>query len=239
MLFARLYQIGAVASAALLLVACGGSNGGTREAAPSALPPVADNPAKPPATEPPAESPEGNQPPQISGTAPLQATVGQQWAFQPNVSDPDGDALTVSATSLPGWLGIDPATGRLAGTPSDTDVQTWTGISLRASDGSSSASLPPFAISVLPANVATGTATLSWLPPTQTTEGRPIGQIAGYRLLYGQISGDYTQVVELDNPGITRYMIEGLTPGDWYFAIQTVDGTGRVSSPSAEARKTI
>ncbi|NND55155.1 MAG: hypothetical protein HKN56_09340 [Gammaproteobacteria bacterium] len=180
-----------------------------------------------------------NQPPEITGDAPVQATVGQPWAFEPDMSDADGDTLTVSASNLPGWLTLDSTTGQIAGTPTAADVQSWTGISLSVTDGNASVSLPTFTIAVVPANAATGSATLSWLPPTVTTDGEPIGELAGYRLLYGQNSLDYTQTIEIDNPGITRYMIEGLTAGNWYFAIQTIDGNGILSLPSAEAQKTI
>jgi hypothetical protein len=118
-------------------------------------------------------------------------------------------------------------------------VQLWGEIVISVNDGQSITSLSPFTVNVMSQNAALGSATLSWLPPTEQTDGSPIGELSGYRLLYGQSSGDYTQTVAINNPGITRYMIEGLTSGEWYFAIQTVDGSGAISAPSAEARKTI
>jgi len=212
--YTRLNQIGASALACLLIVACGDNtnNEGSSNAEPSTVIPPSSAPDEP-----------ANQPPLISGSAPNQATVGQQWSFQPNISDPDGDSLVVSASNLPGWIRIDERTGWLSGTPTDADVQLWSNIT----------------ITVLAKNAASGSVTLSWQPPTERVDGSPIGDLSGYRLLYGQGSGDYTQTIAINNPGITRYMIEGLTSGDWFFAIQAVDAGGLVSAPSAEARTTI
>jgi len=228
--YTRLNQIGASALACLLIVACGDNtnNEGSSNAEPSTVIPPSSAPDEP-----------ANQPPLISGSAPNQATVGQQWSFQPNISDPDGDSLVVSASNLPGWIRIDERTGWLSGTPTDADVQLGSNITISVNDDNTTTNLPVFAITVLAKNAASGSVTLSWQPPTERVDGSPIGDLSGYRLLYGQGSGDYTQTIAINNPGITRYMIEGLTSGDWFFAIQTVDASGLVSKPSAEARATI
>ena len=140
---------------------------------------------------------------------------------------------------MPDWISLDGRTGWLSGTPTDADVQLWSNITISVNDGGTTTNLPVFTISVMAQNAAIGSATLSWLPPTESVDGSPIGELSGYRLLYGQSSGDYTQTVAINNPGITRYMIEGLTSGEWFFAIQTIDAGGLVSLPSAEARTTI
>lgn len=183
--------------------------------------------------------PGANSPPEISGTPSSSATVGRSWFFQPSISDPDGDALTVSATNLPSWLSLDSSTGRLSGTPGEGDVRTWSGIQLRVSDGQATTSLPSFSLNVVTQAANTGTATLSWSPPTERADGSPIGQLAGYEVLYGQRSRDYDTVVEINNPGITRYMIESLGPGTWYFAVKAVTTDGLESAPSQEVSKTI
>jgi hypothetical protein len=176
--------------------------------------------------------------PQISGQPANQVIVGQQWYFQPKISDPDGDRVTVTASNLPGWINLDASTGLLRGTPSNADLQTWSGIQLRVTDGVNTTSLPSFAVTVLDINAGIGNVTLSWLAPTDTTDGTPLN-LSGYRLLYGQISRNYSYSIEIDNPGITRYMIDGLTSGTWYFAIQAISADGLASEPSAEGRKTI
>lgn len=181
----------------------------------------------------------GNSPPTISGTPPTSATVGRQWSFQPSISDPDGDALTVSADNRPPWISLDSSTGRMQGTPQQGDVLTWSGIRLTVTDGMASASLPNFAIVVVPQAAQSGTATLSWSAPTERADGSPIGELAGYEVLYGQVSRSYDTVVELNNPGLTRYMIENLGPGTWYFAVKAVTTDGLESAPSQEVSKTI
>ena len=181
----------------------------------------------------------GNSPPTISGSPPSSATVGQRWSFQPSISDPDGDALTVSVDNLPPWVNVNAATGFMEGTPGEGDVRAWSGIRMQVSDGQSNASLTTFSITVSAQGSGAGTATLSWTPPTERIDGSPIGQLAGYRILYGQVSRDYNIVIPLDNAGLTRYMVEGLGPGTWYFAVQAVTSDGLSSAPSQEVSKTI
>jgi hypothetical protein len=85
----------------------------------------------------------------------------------------------------------------------------------------------------------TGSATLSWHPPTEFTDGSTLHDLDGYRIHYGTDSGSYEWVIEIDNPGITRYVIDGLEPGTYYFAISAIASTGTESAPSVEASKTI
>jgi hypothetical protein len=85
----------------------------------------------------------------------------------------------------------------------------------------------------------TGSATLSWQPPTERVDGSPLARLSGYRILYGQQSRRYTYTIEITNPGLTRYFIDGLGEGWWYFAIVAIDSDGLASPPSAEASKRI
>lgn len=253
MKYSRSNRLGALALVSLLIVACGDKYGNSHhKLAASALPSTGkptpgspqeqDNtpPVNPPSTNtPPGGSPAVNQRPTISGTAPTEATVGQLWTFRPTLTDPDGDSLNLSATSLPGWMKLDKNNGVLSGTPTDADVQTWSGITVTVNDGEAWSNLPAFTVNVLAPNAASGSVTLSWLPPTERLDGAPVGELSGYRLLYGQTSGEYSETIAINNPGITSYMIEGLTSGDWYFAIQTVDIGGLISPPSVEASTSI
>lgn len=220
MSIAKSSKLWPAAACIILLAGCGGDNAGDRGTG---------------GTPPPA----ANRPPVISGTPPSQVSVGSPWRFQPTLFDPDGDRLTVSAVNLPGWINLDSATGLAVGTPGDADVRTWQGIELTVSDGRASASLPRFSVAVVATGAATGNATLSWAPPTERIDGSPIGELAGYRLLYGQASREYDRTVELNSAGITRYVVEGLTTGTWYFAIQAITRDGWTSAPSAEASKRI
>lgn len=56
------------------------------------------------------------------------------FTFTPEIVDPDGDAVIVSAQNLPAWLNVDPQTGQLTGTPSTGDIGTTRNVSLSAND---------------------------------------------------------------------------------------------------------
>lgn len=222
----RRYSPAAAAIACLLLAGCGNDYESASGTGGTSSPPGGTS-SPPPATS--------NSEPLIYGSAPGPATVGQAWSYQPSLYDADGDSLTVTASNLPQWMSLNRTSGRLSGTPDEGDVRTWSGIRLTVSDGIASASSPEFAVLVVDPNAGGGTVTLSWLPPTQQVDGSPIGELSGYRLLFGQASREYSQAIDVDNPGITRYTIDGLGSGDWYFAIQTIDAQGLISDPSAEA----
>ena len=174
-----------------------------------------------------------------TGSPPGTAVVGQRWSYQPSISSPDGTSVTVSATRLPDWMSLDPATGLLQGTPSEGDVRTWTNIRLTVNNGQESTQLAAFSVNVIAQGAAMGTATVSWSAPTQRVDGSPIGELAGYRVLYGQNSRDYDHAIELNTAGIDRYVLEGLGAGTWYFAVQAITSDGLSSAPSREVSKRI
>ena len=114
---------------------------------------------------------------------------------------------------------------------------SYAGIVVRVSDGTETVSLPGFTINV--EQSATGTAMISWSPPTQRTDGTPLTDLAGYRVHYGRSATDLSTVITIDNSGITSYVIEGLTPGTWYFATTAFDAQGLESEFSNVASKAI
>ena len=63
----------------------------------------------------------------------------------------------------------------------------------------------------------------------------PLGDLAGYRISYGRMSGIYDYEIDLSNPGIVTYVVENLVPGDWYFVLTAYDSSGLESAPSEEA----
>ena len=87
-------------------------------------------------------------PPVIGGVAPGIAVVGQSFSFQPSASDTAGSALTFAVANQPGWASFDPATGRLYGVPSETDVGPNEGIAISVSDGTYQRALPAFRLTV-------------------------------------------------------------------------------------------
>lgn len=82
----------------------------------------------------------------------------------------------------------------------------------------------------------TGSVTLSWVAPTERTDGTPLQNLGGYKISYGRMSKVYDYTISIDNPGLTTYVVEGLKPGSWYFALVAYDTEGLESDFSNEAR---
>ncbi len=184
-----------------------------------------------------AATPAANRPPVISGSSGTTVVAGTAYAFTPTASDPDGQTLTFSVMGAPAWATFNPATGRLNGTPGVGDVGLTEGIVITVSDGTAYASLPAFSLAV--AQNASGSALLSWLPPTTREDGSALTNLAGYRIRYGQNPAALTLTVALNSSALTSYLVEGLTAGQWYFSISALDAAGVESDPSNIGSKTI
>lgn len=175
----------------------------------------------------------GNRAPTISGSPAAAVKVGEAYDFTPNASDPDGDSLTFSIQNRPSWATFDAATGRLSGTPTLANVGTFSNIRVSVSDGQATANLSSFAIEVT--QVATASTTLSWSAPTMNEDGTPLTDLAGYRIHYGRASRSYTNTIQIDNPSVTTYVVENLSPNTYYFAATAFNAAGEESQFSGEA----
>jgi hypothetical protein len=178
-----------------------------------------------------------NRAPVISGTPPTSVMQGTAYSFQPTASDPDGNPLTFSVTNAPPWATFSTTTGRLQGTPTASHVGTYSNIVIRVSDGSATAALPAFSITVVA--VASGSATLSWTPPTTNNDGSPLTNLAGYRVRWGTAVGSYTNTVTLNNAGLTSYVVSNLVSGTYYFVVTALNTAGGESQFSNVGSKTI
>ncbi len=179
----------------------------------------------------------GNTAPRIDGRPATSVVAAETYSFQPAATDPNGDELTFSASNVPVWATFDDSTGQLSGTPTLADVGAYSGITITVSDGQASATFGPFSITV--AGVGTGSATLSWVPPTENIDGTVLTDLAGYQIRYGRSRDEMSNVIELPNPGLTIYMIDQLSSGTWYFAVAAVNSGGVASDLSNIASKTI
>jgi hypothetical protein len=186
----------------------------------------------------PPPPPPPNNPPTISGSPDTALVVGNPWSFTPTASDADGDSLTFSISGRPGWLNFNSATGQLSGTPSSTDVGVHQDIVISVSDGQSTADLAPFSLTVTEPQPSTGSATLSWSPPTERVDGSAIGTISRYSIYYSRNSTLLDQVVNVSSSTNT-YHIENLEQGTWYFAVTATDSEGLESAKSSTVSKTI
>jgi hypothetical protein len=176
----------------------------------------------------------GNLAPVISGTPVPTVAAGQGYSFQPTATDANGDTLVFSITGRPAWALLNKATGRLTGTPTAAQVGLYDNIDISVTDGTTNVRLPKFAITVTAGLPVVHNATLSWQAPTTNTDGTTLTNLSGYRIVYGTQAGQYTNSVAVSNVGITRYVVENLASGRYYFAVIALNGAGAQSDPSGE-----
>ncbi|SNY49496.1 autotransporter-associated beta strand repeat-containing protein [Arsukibacterium tuosuense] len=109
-----------------------------------------------------------NAAPIISGSPATSVAQGTAYSFTPTASDADsGTTLTFAISNMPGWASFNTSTGALTGTPAKTDVGTTTGIVISVSDGSLTAALPAFSLTVTAVNAAP---TISGTPATSVNQ---------------------------------------------------------------------
>jgi hypothetical protein len=182
--------------------------------------------------------PGGNRAPSVSNAPPTSALYGRQYVFAPAVTDADGDAVTFSINSLPGWATFDATSGRLHGTPGPGDIGSTASLTITASDGrGANTNIGPFTVNVV--GTASGSATLSWAPPTQNSDGTPLTNLAAYRVYFGMNSDSLVNTLTINNPGVATFVVDQLTPATWYFGVTAVNSVGVESGFSNIGRKTV
>ncbi len=143
--------------------------------------------------------------------------VGLQYRFQPSAFDTNGGTLTFSITGKPGWASFDAATGALSGTPQASDVGTSSSVTIAATSGQGTASLPAFSIQVA-ASGPLGITSPSALPAA--TNG------GGYFYLMQATGGTPPYSWSLVSAsGSTAWVV---TPQGWLEATPTTDETDSV-----------
>ena len=78
--------------------------------------------------------------------------------------------------------------------------------------------------------------TLNWTAPTTNTDGSTLTDLAGYKIYYGNSSGNYTNSVNVGNA--SSYTFSSLNNGTYYFAATAYDTSGVESALSNEVAKT-
>ena len=220
----RAVSIRAVSCAVLMLAALAGCGGGGSASSASA---TASVPTSVKSTQ-----------ISLSGTPLGSVTAGQAYSFTPVLSNANS-RVAFSIQNQPSWASFSASTGTLSGTPKAADAGTYAHIVISVSSGQTTVSLPAFSISVLEAASATGSADVSWTPPTTYTDGSTLTNLAGYNIYYGTSPASLTRKVQVTTIGLTDYVIGGLTSGTWYFAVTAYTSTGAESGLSNVASKTI
>jgi Putative Ig domain len=174
--------------------------------------------------------------PVISGAPATHITAGSAYRFQPSAKDPDGKRLSFTVEHKPAWASFSIATGLLEGTPSSKQTGAYDDIVISASNGQYSTALPAFNVTVAAATStapATGTAKLSWKPPSENTNGSKLTDLAGVRIYYGTSESDLSHSVQVAGTSTTTYTVSGLTAGTWYFGAEAYTTAGTTSHLSA------
>ena len=179
----------------------------------------------------------GNSVPTIHGDPSPGVMFGEKYVFEPSAIDADSDTLSYNIQNKPAWALFDAVTGAISGQPTIGDVGVYENIVISVSDGKSSISLPAFSITV--SQSALGAVTLSWFAPTRNSDGTPLQDLAGYKIYYRRSPGTYDYVVRIDNPGITTYVIEQLSPATYFFNATSFNTSGVESSFSEEVMRTV
>lgn len=178
-----------------------------------------------------------NGAPSIKGSPKTAVMAGDVYAFTPSASDPDKDKLTFSIQGKPAWSSFDAATGRLSGQPLLGNIGVYSNIRISTSDGTYTATMPAFSITVT--DSALGSMALSWTPPTENADGTPLTNLAGYKIYYGLSQGNYPNLVRIDNPSISTYLIDNLLPDTYYVVATSFNSVGVESAFSNVAIRTV
>jgi hypothetical protein len=178
-----------------------------------------------------------NSAPTISASPATQARVGSAYSLAPQASDADGDPLAFSIQNKPSWAQFSTATGQLSGTPNAQSAGVTSNVVISVSDGTASAALPAFTITVATASAAAPPASpsaptaansvaLSWDVPTRTVDGDTLADLVGYRIHYGTNANALVRSIELKSSGANSFTVQDLPAGTYYFAVRAITANG-------------
>jgi hypothetical protein len=172
--------------------------------------------------------------PSISGIPKETVIVGESFEFRPEASDPNGDSLAFSIFNQPSWTSFDGGTGELAGVPEAGHEGVYDDVRITVSDGANTAAI---SFSLIVSTQGDASVTLSWTPPTVNEDGTALTDLAGYYIYYGNEEGDYPNRVDIATPGISTYVIEGLTADTYYLVATAYNSSGIESLQSSAVAK--
>lgn len=77
---------------------------------------------------------------------------------------------------------------------------------------------------------------LSWLAPSEREDGTGLSltEIAGYRVYYGENSGEYTNFIDIHDRTMVQMALASIPSGTYYVAVTAIDTEGRESALSSE-----
>jgi len=148
-------------------------------------------------------------------------------------------------------LAVTPASGNGSVTPTATWSTTPAAASCAAS-GAWSGAKAASGTQALPAVTANASYTLTctwagtpggarvtWTAPTLNTDGSPLTDLAGFRVMYGRSATALDTSDYVTGATVTSRNLTGLASGTWYFAVRAVNSRGLESDTSNIASKVV
>lgn len=149
--------------------------------------------------------------------------------FTASVTSANGSLSTRLSWASPGATGC-----TASGHPS------WTG----AKPASGSVDLPAIALSgtynlTLSCTIPGSTsATVTWTPPTQNTDGSALTNLKSYSVHYGKAADALAGTLSVNAPATTA-TVTGLDAGTWFFGVRAINANNVESALSNVAQKVI
>jgi hypothetical protein len=60
----------------------------------------------------------------------------------------------------------------------------------------------------------------------QNEDGSQLTDLSAYRILWSRDGGAFSNSVRINNPSVTRYVVENLTPGTYEFVATAINRAG-------------
>jgi hypothetical protein len=154
--------------------------------------------------------------------------------ISPIVKFPALAALFALSTLLAGCSDSDDTAGTAAA-PASTTSATTSATTTSTTTSTTTATVTSTATD----GSSNGAATLSWVPPTENTNGQSVSDLAGYYIYYGTDESDLSQIISVAGADTTTFVVNGLGSGTYYFAVRAYNTMGVDSAQSDIASVTI
>ena len=146
--------------------------------------------------------------------------------FNANQTTAQGSVAPVLTWSTSPVASSCQASGGWSGTKAASGSQTLTSISATTNF-------------TLTCTWGTGSAIVSWVPPTSNTNGTALTDLRSYKVVYGTSATSLTRSATVTDLALRNLTINSLASGTWYFAMRSVNSRGVESANSNVSSKTV
>jgi len=168
-----------------------------------------------------------NQAPQVTSSPPTTGSVGSDYAYDADATDPEGTALRYALAEAPAGMAIDTTSGRIAWTPSAAQVGNHA-VVIQVTDTGGLGATQSFSIAVQPANGAPRlTATPPAIAVVDMAYRHELGATdpEGGALVYQLVQGPAGMALD-PTTGALTWTPTAAQAGEHAVAVRVVDGGG-------------